>query len=221
MQVHIPIPALSVESCMQRQAYLLELMNERELDAVLIGDPRHVHYYAAYWDRPFFAPLFLMTRDKVRTLVIPFECDWPTAADIKKTYQFNKVATLVEDQLLASLSAISTELSSVKKLGVDFGLRPGLLPDSSIEQVDLLPDILKQRRHKYLDEIDLFKRLYQTTEAAYGYIQEHLRVGMTEVELYAGMMEVLANDQGEHFGSWKRFSIWSGRLARQTSRSVG
>ncbi|MCA9039914.1 MAG: aminopeptidase P family protein [Planctomycetaceae bacterium] len=200
MSVHIPIPTLSIESCEERQAYLTQLIEEQNLDAVLIGNPRHVHYYTAYWERPFFSPLFLLTRDGVRTLVIPFECDWPTAVDVKKTYTFNKVATLVEDQLANSLHELAGELSGVKKLGVDFGIRPGLLPAQKAEQIDLSAAILKQRRRKYADEMDLFKRLYQTTEAAYGYVREHLRVGVTEVELYAGMMEILGNQQGEHFG---------------------
>ncbi|QDU81118.1 putative peptidase [Polystyrenella longa] len=200
MQVHSPIPTLSVKSCEERQQHLVRLMEEQQLDAVLIGDPRHVHYYAAYWERPFFAPLFLMTRDGVRTLVMPFECDWPTAVDIKKNYIFNKVATMVEEQLQNSLLELSTELHNVKRLGVDFGIRPGLLPVEGIEQVDLYPAILKQRRRKYDDEIELFKRLFQTTEAAYEYVRENLKVGVTEVELYAGMMQILGNLQGEHFG---------------------
>lgn len=200
MSDHTPIPPLSIEFCEVRQQHLKQLMDEHQLDAVLIGDPRHVHYYTAFSDRPFFAPLFLMTREGERTLVMPFDCDWPMAVDTKKNYIFNKVATLVEDQLENSLFELTTDLARVKRLGVDFGIRPGLLPVDDVQLFDLMPLILKQRRRKFPDEIALFKRLFQTTEAAYAYVREHLKVGVTEVELYAGMMEILGNQQGEHFG---------------------
>lgn len=217
-----PIPTLQKEFCLKRQAGLRELMEEHQLEAVLIGDRHHVHYYSAYWERPFFSPLFLLTRTGESTLVIPFACEWEMVADQIINYDFNRVATMELDQQKKAFEKLNPLLKGMKRIGVDFGIRPGLLSNESLQCRDLTEPIQKVRRAKYPDEIDIFKRTFAATEVGYSYAREHLAPGISEVELYAGMEQAISLHLGEDigfFGNDFRISEGGGLARRRRGES--
>jgi len=217
-----PIPTLEKEYCLQRQAKLRELMEEHQLDAVLIGDRHHVHYYSAYWERPFFSPFFLLTKAGDTTLIMPFGCEWEMVADNLVDYDFNRVATMELDQQKMAFAKLNPLLAGMTRIGVDFGIRPGLLDNDSLTCIDLTEPIQQLRRAKYPDEIALIKRTFEATEAGYSYAREQLAPGISEVELYAGMIQAISLHLGEDigfFGNDFRISEGGGLARRRKGES--
>jgi Xaa-Pro aminopeptidase len=87
-------------------------------------------------------------------------------------------------------------ISSSQKVGGDF-FNP-LAVDAGLS--DLRSLIWSLRRHKDPDEIDLIRCAIAATESAYDYALRVLRPGLTETELFAGMLGTAAEAVGEFVG---------------------
>lgn len=195
-----PIPGLTLEGCRRRQERFREMLRRLGIDAAWIGDPRHVHYFTGYWARSVFARWAFIERDGPTVLVAAIPPEQAVAADEIVVFESNRLGTLVDDPTASALGAIEARLSGRQRLGVDVGIRPGLVP--AIELVDLHSELLAIRRCKDSDEIELLRFAIAAAEAAYGWAKSNLDGGLTEVEFYAGMQQAAVNFVGEGIGEF-------------------
>lgn len=191
---------LSLAGCRGRLQRLRDHLEERRLDAALVSDPRHVHYFTGFWGRVCYAPLLCVARKGPAVLSVPYALTDETAADEVLVYESNRVCTLVDDQWSAAFQPLAKHFRGVHHLGADAGLRPHLLSGVKVE--DLLPQLYEWRRAKDADEIGLIRRAIAATEAAYKFARRELRAGRTEVQLFAGMQAAAAEYAGEIIGEF-------------------
>jgi Xaa-Pro dipeptidase len=198
-----PVPGLTLEGCKARQKRLCRHLQQRDLDAALICDRRHVHYLTGYWHRWLFAPVVLLTREGAAVLSAPVPAEGPIAADEVVVYESNRLGTLVDDQLRAAVRAIETRLQGLGTIGFDGTIPPALLSHDTVESVEDLTEVLLfMRRRKHADEIALLRFSTAAAEAAYRYAAEALQPGITEVDLFAGMQAAAARYAGEVIGEF-------------------
>ena len=99
---------LDPAQCRARQDRLRQSLRRRRLEAALIRDLRHVHYFSSYWGRSIVPAAVIVPVDGPVKLVTAMECDPSAAVDEAQTFTSNHIGTLVEDlddALLAQLSA--------------------------------------------------------------------------------------------------------------------
>jgi Xaa-Pro dipeptidase len=198
-----PVPGLTLDGCKARQDRLRQSLQQRDLDAALICDRRHVHYLTGYWHRWLFAPVVLLTREGAAILSAPLPVEGPTAADEIVVYESNRLGTLVDDQLQAAVRAIESRLRRVKSIGFDGMIPPSLLSHETVEGIEDLSEVLlAMRRRKEADEIALLRFAIAAAEAAYQYAAETIEPGSTEVDLFAGMQTAAARYAGEVIGEF-------------------
>ncbi len=190
---------LTPEGCRARTKELRERMREANLDALLVCDRRHVNYLTGYWTPAIFNSVVLVERDGPTTLVAPPGPlgDAATAA-VRLSFEAQKLATLIDDQLGEALAQIARPLASVGRLGVDGPFGP---PQTGArEWVDARPILWAMKRFKHDDEVALLRRAIVATEAAYAYAKHTLVPGVTEIDLCAGMLAEATRASGEIIG---------------------
>ena len=194
------MPGLTLEGCRARQQRLREQLIELKLDSAVICDRRHVQYFCGYWHPAAFAAAALIQVDGPTLLVAPFPLQDATASDEVLTYTSNQFGTLTDDQSGQAVAALAPRISKQKRVGVDGPLHPTSLSAKSIQ--DILPQIYQLRRRKDRDEVAMIKRVIAATEKAYWYAYDHLRAGVDETDLFAGMLGAAAADCGEIIGEF-------------------
>jgi Xaa-Pro aminopeptidase len=190
---------LTVEGCRARQQVLRQHLERRRLDAALVWDRRHVHYFTGYWCRDIYATVALIERDGPTTLVVPSAPEEETAGDSVIVYESNRLCTLVDDHLGAALGAVEGRVASLRRVGCDGPVRP---LGQAADWADIQDVLYGMRRRKADDEVALLRRVIAATEAAYRHAYEALREGVTEVELFAGMQAAAAAVAGETLGEF-------------------
>jgi Xaa-Pro aminopeptidase len=204
-----PLPFLSVDGCQRRQARLRERLEALRLDAALFLDRGYVHYFTGCWVRPPFAAALLVKRDGPTALATPFPPERQPACDDLLAYESNRLATLVPDQEAAALRGIASRLAGVSRLGIDAVVpRRFVFAGTCVELQDAMRDL---RRGKDPDEVEMIRHAIRATEAAYRHAFDTLAEGVTETDLYAGMLGAAAKALGEPIGDFGNdFQIGSG-----------
>src|SRR5690348_3348979 len=113
----LAVPGLTVAGCQARQQRLRPYLERLQLDAALIGDRRHVHYFTGYWCREVFAAAVLIERGGPTRLVVPLPTAEPVAADEIRTYPSNHLGTLVDDHLEGVLQPLQVRLAQCQRIG--------------------------------------------------------------------------------------------------------
>jgi Xaa-Pro dipeptidase len=195
-----PLTTLSLTSdgCRQRQARLRQALDKLDLDAALVADRRHVHYFTGLWQRSLFSPMVLIERDGPVTLSAPAEPLAPVAADETIVYASHRLGTLVDDQWSSAYDPLRSRLGAIKMLGLDIPSPRAATANQATQ--DLRPTLWSLRRRKDPDEVALIHCAIAATEAAYAYARNALRPGINEVELFAGMLASIAGAIGEPIG---------------------
>lgn len=190
---------LTPEGCRARNRELRERMREANLDALLVCDRRHVNYLTGYWTPAIFNSVVLVERDGPTTLVAPpGPLGDAATADERLSFEAQKLATLIDDQLGEALAQIAKPLASVGRLGVDGPFGP---PQANGRAwIDARPILWAMKRFKHDDEVALLRRAIVATEAAYAYAKRTLAPGVTEIDLCAGMLAEATRASGEIIG---------------------
>jgi Xaa-Pro aminopeptidase len=193
---------MTIDGCRERQMRLRSALSERNLDAALITDRRHVCYFTGYWRHPAFAAAALIPQDGPVTLVAPQELEDRFAADEIRVYESNRCCTLVDDQIGGAVSILTDQLRRYKAIGIDGALPAPLYESRPAGWHDLQHDLWTLRRTKDADEIAVLEHAIRATEAAYAAAYESLRPGITEVELCAEIIKAATICAGEILGEF-------------------
>lgn len=230
---------LTAEGCAARRERLWGSL-PAPCDVLIVGDPSHLTYFAAYAPSPFVfrtveSGALLLLEPGRATLVAddmigPFlerayvdERLAPVWYDGKHSAPYRR-GQLVESTLgrLSSMPGrrIGVELAAVPT-GVVEGLRirrPGLAI------VDIGPLVRPLRRAKHADEIDLLRRSMRAGEAGLAAALAKVRPGMTELDVYLIVQNAAMTELGEQVIVYGDFASGP-RLAREkggspTSRKI-
>lgn len=192
------LPRLTLEGCLTRQQRLCALLVNAGIDAALITRRDHVHYLTGFWTRAILPAALLIKADGTTVLSLPGESEDELAADRIEIYESNRMATMVDNVAAASVLPLLPLLEGLQRLGFDSAPHPGYA--AGFKWVDLFPELLRQRRHKDADEVDLIRAAVAGCEAAYARAREMLKPGVTEISIYAQMYAAACETVGEPIG---------------------
>ncbi len=188
---------LSLEGCQKRQERLRNLLAAEKLDSALIADPRHVYYFSGYWrvGRVLAPAALLVNVDGSTILACPGLPDSPVATDEVRSYQAQRLATLIDDPESELRRALEPHLEPAGRIGTDVLPLSGRLETSRSQLVS--QQILALRRTKNIDEVAMLRAGIAGCETAYARARELLESRVTEVELYAAMRAAATEAVGE------------------------
>jgi Xaa-Pro aminopeptidase len=190
---------LTAEGCAKRRGRLWKALPS-DCDALILADPAHLTYFAAYDPSPFVfrtvesSAVLLLEPDRatligddmlgpflekahVDEVVAPVWYDGRHSAPHRRSH----LAKSALDRLTKTPGhRIGAELASVPA-GIVDGLRSGR---PNLELLDLDPLIRPLRRAKDPDEIATLKRSMMAGEAAHAEAMASVKPGMTETEVY-------------------------------------
>ena len=181
-------PCSRVECSRIRQRRLLPICQQRQLDAIVIGDPQHVYYVSAY--RPFWLQqaAFIEFADGRSWLATANQPARNVAADDVVAFEASRLGTQSQDQPLAVAQKIIESLKArhAKRIGLDASAvssQVALGFDGQSIAID--PDLWQMRRRKDPDELELMKVAIRCTEAMYARARQIIAPGMPELQVFA------------------------------------
>jgi Xaa-Pro aminopeptidase len=182
-----------------RQKRLLAEMAQRKLDAVVIGDPRHVYYLSAFrpsWLHQATLVLFADGRSWLTTANTPAAA----AADDAASYEANWLATLRPEQPAVVAAQVVDVLKGrrAREIGIDASAvtsQVALMHESDAEPVDAV--LWQLRRRKDPDELALLRKAAACADAMFRRARQVVRPGVTELEVFAELNAAAINEAGE------------------------
>lgn len=183
--------------CLARQQRLRQRLAEGGLDAAVLLDPRHVHYFTGYWTRSAFRTGLLIEARGHTVLALPFENDLSAteiAADEILTYPGVLHGTLIDDSFAGLVKSLAEGIRS-ETVGSDQAI-------ADRKSLDLGPTLRELRRTKDPDELTLIRRGILGCEAAYAAARELILAGVSEVEVYARTLAAAIEAVGEPIGEF-------------------
>ncbi|HMB07547.1 MAG TPA: Xaa-Pro peptidase family protein [Isosphaeraceae bacterium] len=203
---------LTHEGCAARRARLWQVL-PAPCDVLILGDPKHLIYFANYAPSPFVwrsvdaTALLLLEPDRATVvadnLVQPFfdraqvdEVVAPIWYEMKRSAPHRQGAPV--RSALDRLAGRSTRRIGVEMATVPAGLVEGLRASSpGLEIVDLDPIIRPLRRAKDPDELDVIRRAIRAGEAGHAAALSQVVPGMTELDAYLIVQEAAIRAAGE------------------------
>ncbi|MEK6235592.1 MAG: aminopeptidase P family N-terminal domain-containing protein, partial [Planctomycetales bacterium] len=193
---------INVGHCRGRQGRLLEVMQEKQLDAVILNRTEHVQWLTGpkfWW---MFEVAAAISADGQVILVAP-ERRIPEvhAADELATYDAQWCSTVRNDQREASSRVLLDALAkrgSVSRVGTEFSCcGPHFTARLEAEWVDVEPDLYRLRRRKDPDELARVKKAIAGTESMYRKAREIMRPGINELEIFNELQSAAVREYGE------------------------
>jgi len=184
----------------QRQKRILDCLNERELDAIVLGLPQHVYYASSH--RPFWlhSSAFVLLADG-RSIVTTADASAKhPAADEVVHFEANWMGTQRQDQPEVVAAHVNTILKhrKIKCLGIDASAVTAQLSlafDGQIESIDAA--MWQIRRSKFPDELALMRQAIRCSEAMYATARSIIKPGLAEIDLYAQLHAAAVKTSGE------------------------
>jgi Xaa-Pro dipeptidase len=191
---------LKVEHSRQRQRRLLEVMQRRNLDAIVVGLPHHVYYFSAFRSHWLQEAGFVLMSDGRAWLTSGNKPAENAAADDVVAYEASWHGTQRQEQPAAVAQQVVEYLRSrgAKRVGIDASAvtsQVAIMLAGGVEPID--PDLWQMRRRKDADELDLMKVAIRATEAMYARARQLIEPGLDELTLFAQLHEAAVKSTGE------------------------
>ncbi len=195
---------LTVAGCRARQQRVLEQMQARNIDRLVVTRPEHVQYLSGFRPHHLMAAIVCLDATGQLTLVAPNQQPPSTAADEILTYEAQWHSTLRLEQQWAAAQVLGDRLQGVTSnhVGVDAALTgihalqaAGLTQITEV--VDFEPDLWQLRRRKDPDELALMQKAIDCTEAMYVRAREIIEPGILELDLFNELQAVAVSTAGE------------------------
>ena len=192
----------------QRQKRLLQVMEDKKLDAIVIGATHHVYYltgHLPFWQN--FAALVLLA-DGRSALVTANKPDTHAGADVVEAYvaSFSGTQRQEQPELIAGWALKKLMGKSCKQIGVDSSTVTSMVvlgAESTCQPID--PDLWQLRRVKDADELKLLRVAIACTDAMYKRARDVIEPGVSELrvfnELHAAAVEVAGEPLSAHLGN--------------------
>jgi Xaa-Pro dipeptidase len=171
-----------------RQQRLLRQMEDRRLDAVVVGAPEHVYYLSTHRPHVLQHAGFVLWADGRSWLVSANEPATNTAADDAVAYAANPMGTQRPEQPAVVAARVVEVLSRRRgsgRVGVDASAVTASLAALWEFQPEPIDPVLWQlRRRKDADELALMKTAIACTKAMYERARELIAPGVAELTVY-------------------------------------
>ena len=184
----------------RRQRRLLDLMERRGLDAVVIGAAPYVYYFTAHWTWwQHFSALVLLS-DGRSVLITANSPNKGAAADDVRSYEAQSKATLREDQPF-TVGRMALEIlreRGAQAIGIDASTvtsQSAMAFEGSVEPIDA--EIFQFRRVKDPDELELMTKAIDCCGAMYERAREIIEPGIPEVTVFAQLQAAAVERAGE------------------------
>jgi Xaa-Pro aminopeptidase len=203
---------LTAEGCAARRERLWGSL-PAPCDVLIVGDPSHLTYFAAYAPSPFVfrtvesAALLLLEPGRATLvaddMVGPFvEQSMVDERVAPAWYDGRHSAPYRRGQLVRSalgrLASMPGRRVGVELAGVPAGVVEGLrAARPAVEIVDIGPLIRPLRRSKDADEIAVMRRSIEAGEAAIEAARAEVKPGMSELDVYLIVQNAAARELGE------------------------
>ena len=194
---------LTKEGCLTRRVRLWNVV-PRDVEWLLIADPRHVKYLANFWIPPFSfsggeRALLLLERDGKASLlgdnfslksgvgeaveVERVPADWydHQHSVINRDHVLFQAVSQIANRLKGRIGAIESEWLPIGALDAIGG------GDVRLSNISLGTELRTLRRRKEPDEIALLEECMRATDAGQAWARANVRAGMTEHDAYVGV----------------------------------
>lgn len=187
---------LTAEGCRGRIARFLDRL--RPTAPVVLGDPLHLVYFAdAYWD-----PFSLGADFGGRLQIDP---------DGKTTLHYDSRSPKSVDAAFADARDITKWYDGQSPGRGNRRLIGGISPETPPEIHAIIDDL---RRAKDPDELDSLRRCMRVTEAGQAWALANVRPGMTEIDVYAGIVAECTKAAGHPVIVYGDFAVSPGSAKR-------
>jgi Xaa-Pro dipeptidase len=201
-----PTPAIKFTAMLtpiysrQRQKRLLDLMEKRKYDAIVIGAPQHVYYFSAHYTWWQHLSAFILYADGDSLLITANTPNKAAAANDVQCYEANAKGTIKDDQpyLIGRMITTAMRHKKVGKIGADASVvtsQVALGFDGPREQID--EDLFQMRRVKDPDEFDLIMKAVGASRAMYQKAREIIEPGIPELKVFGELHTAAVEAAGE------------------------
>jgi Xaa-Pro aminopeptidase len=201
---------LTAEGCRQRRQQLWQRLDPKpEGDHLRLGDPIHLAYLANFHVDPFslgagFGGCLLVRRDGHAKLIH----DNRLPASVQQAHVEERTVVPWYDgqspgrgpRQLALLESVNPAHA-----GLRIHDRPG-----DPYAATLVHTLAAMRRQKGADEVDLLRRCMRATEAGHSWTREHVRPGLTELDIYCGVSAACTKAAGQAVIVYGDFAVSPG-----------
>lgn len=217
---------LTKEGCLTRCARLWNVV-PKDVEWLLIADPRHVKYLANFWIPPFSfsggerALLLLERGGKATLLGDNFSLKsgvgeaFVDEEVIEKWYDHQHSVANRDHVLFRALLQVAGKLRGRKGAIESEWLPVGARDALGVGDAELVPAavgslIRNLRRQKEPDEIALMEQCMRATEAGQAWARENVRAGMTELDVFRGVQSTALQAAGRAGLIYGDFRVTSG-----------
>jgi len=201
---------LTAEGCRQRRLRFWERLEPRlDGDHVRLSDPLHLMYLANFHVDPFslgggFGGVLLLRRDGHAKLLhdnrLPKSVEEAHVEERVVVPWYDGQSPAHGPRQLALLQSVNPT-----QAGVRIHDRPG-----DPEAAAIIQALAKMRRQKDTDEIDLLRKCMRATEAGHAWAREHIKPGLTELDVYCGVNAACTKAAGQAVIVYGDFAVSPG-----------
>ncbi|MEZ6139908.1 MAG: Xaa-Pro peptidase family protein [Zavarzinella sp.] len=203
---------LTKEGCEARRARLWNLLGKSWiLPEIVLSDPIHLRYFANFHVEPFhlgadFGGVLILRSNGENILISDTRLPAPT----KQCHVDQHISLSWYDGQSPGKGPRRTFLTKeVQKYAprIDDGL---LAPNAGL----LYDTITQMRRQKDSDEITLLKKCMKLGEIGHAWALQHVQAGMTELDVYLGIFQAVAQHEGSAQVLYGDFAVSPGSARR-------
>ena len=200
---------LTTDGCRARRRALQEHFQEHDL--LLISQPQHIFYLSGFLTRPTELAgrglnFLLIDRDGECRLLADNLSEAATQhahVDHVEIWTWYDSSRPAEAKLAAAAEALSRLLYNHYAKLTQVAVERAHLPLAAREVLavaqadDLGPALRRMRRRKYEDEVACIRRAIAAAEAGHQAARDHIRPGITEMDIYAEVQAAITRAAGE------------------------
>jgi Xaa-Pro aminopeptidase len=188
---------LTIAGCRERQARLLELMQEAGSATAVLSRPKTICYFTGAVLDPSWPHALVVTDDGNCTLVtnLPTKREVPAQVRTYTGYTVQKVfgREIGHEEAVSIVRDITREGTiCVESEWISGGMLAALRGKAH----NLSPRLIEMRRRKLPDEIECMRATARLAEAGYAAIRKTLEPGMTELDAYLVISRAITEAAG-------------------------
>jgi Xaa-Pro aminopeptidase len=198
-----------------RQRRLLAVMQQRRLDAVVVGLPHHVYYFGAVLPHWLQSGAFVLLADGRAWLTTGNAPAENAAVDEAVSFEASWMSTLRQEQPAVVAGQVMELLRSrgAKRVGIDaspVGAHVAIMAkDCQVESID--EALWQMRRVKDADELALMEKAVVCAAVMYRRAREIIEPGITETEVFVEVQAAAIREAGEPMTALMGNDFVSGR----------